>query len=130
MKGTKPALKADKAAITRTPKPPAWMADQARREWGRIMPLLVERKILTEADMGSVEAYCIATGQVRQMDVILAKEGAIIVTEKGARAHPAFRIQADAMNRARLLAAELGLTPVSRSRPSIRDDDDDDSLLD
>ena len=33
---------------------------------------------------------------------------------------------------ARLLAAELGLTPVSRSRPAIRDDGDgeDDSPLD
>ena len=48
----------------------------------------------------------------------------------GIKRNPAVGIQSDAMTRARLLAAELGLTPVSRSRPSIRDDGDDDSLLD
>jgi P27 family predicted phage terminase small subunit len=43
--------------------------------------------------------------------------------------NPAVGIQSDAMTRARLLAAELGLTPVSRSRPAIRDDADDDDLV-
>ena len=42
--------------------------------------------------------------------------------------NPAVGIQSDAMTRSRLLAAELGLTPVSRSRPAIRDEEDDDDL--
>jgi P27 family predicted phage terminase small subunit len=78
---------------------------------------------LTDADMGSVEAYCTATGLVREMQRTIAREGAIIDTERGPRKHPAIAVQSDAMNRARLLAAELGLTPVSRSRPSVRDDE-------
>jgi P27 family predicted phage terminase small subunit len=60
------------------------------------------------------------------MQRIVAREGSVIKTDRGPRAHPAVRIQSDAMTRARLLAAELGLTPVSRSRPSIRDDGGDD----
>ena len=36
------------------------------------------------------------------------------------------RVQDKAMASARQMAAELGLTPVSRSRPAIRDDGDDD----
>jgi P27 family predicted phage terminase small subunit len=113
------------ASVTSIPRAPAWLSDQAKAEWRRIMPLLVERRILTEADMGSVESYVTAIGQVREMQAIIAKEGSIVDTPRGPRAHPAIRIQSDAMTRARLLAAELGLTPVSRSRPAIREDNDD-----
>ncbi len=43
--------------------------------------------------------------------------------------NPAVGIQSDAMTRARLLAAELGLTPVSRSRPANPDDEEDEDDL-
>jgi P27 family predicted phage terminase small subunit len=92
------------------------------------MPLLIERRILTDADMGSVENYCAAIGQVRAAQKIIDRDGLTI----GARKHPAVAIMNDAMTQARQLAAELGLTPVSRSRPAVResDDDDDSPLLD
>jgi P27 family predicted phage terminase small subunit len=90
------------------------------------MPLLIERRILTDADVGSVENYCVAIGQVRQMERLIAEQGHVVETQRGPRAHPAVRIQADAMTRARLLAAELGLTPVSRSRPAITEREDHD----
>jgi P27 family predicted phage terminase small subunit len=122
MKGTKPNLVSDPAAIQAVPNPPAWLPKDAKAEWRRVMPLLIERRILTVADMGSVENYCLAIGQVRDTQRTIAGEGQVIQTTRGLRAHPAVKIQADAMTRARLLAAELGLTPVSRSRPSIRDD--------
>jgi P27 family predicted phage terminase small subunit len=125
MRGRKPQLQTDKAAVASIPPAPAWLSKEARGEWRRIMPLLIERQILTLADMGSVENYCIAIGQVRATQAVITTEGLTIQTTNGLRAHPAVRIQSDAMTRARLLAAELGLTPVSRSRPSIRDDNED-----
>ena len=130
-RGLKPHLKPTGKALVKSPKAPAWFTPEAKGEWKRIMPLLIERKILTEADMGSVENYCIAIGQVREMQALISKEGAIAMGTHGPRAHPAIRVQSDAMTRARLLASELGLTPVSRSRPSVRDDEkgDDDSDL-
>ena len=132
MKGTKPQLSADRDAIGEVPNAPTWLSKDARAEWRRIMPLLIERRILTTADMGSVENYCIAIGQIRQLDRAIKIEGLIIQTDKGPRANPAVRLQADAMSRSLRLAAELGLTPVSRSRPAIRDfeDDETDSPLD
>lgn len=90
------------------------------------MPLLNERKILTDADRGGLENYCIAIGTVREMERVLQKDGYIYRTETGPKKHPAVAIQSDAMTRARLLASELGLTPVSRSRPSVREDASDD----
>jgi P27 family predicted phage terminase small subunit len=133
MRGRKPSnLSGDDRALTAVPNPPSWFNAHAKSEWRRIMPLLVARKILTEADMGSVENYCVAIGQVRDMQALIDRDGHVVETTRGPRAHPAVKIQSDAMTRARLLAAELGLTPVSRSRPAIKDtpnDQDDASAL-
>lgn len=115
MRGAKPHLVTSSDAVAKSPPAPSWLAKDAKLEWRRIMPLLVERRILTQADLGSVENYCISIGRVRQIEKLLA-----------AGFDPAlFRAQDKAMATARLLAAELGLTPVSRSRPSIREDSDD-----
>jgi P27 family predicted phage terminase small subunit len=125
MRGRKPDLQTDADAVAVAARAPAWLSKDAKAEWRRIMPLLIERRILTDADMGSVENYCIAIGQVREMQKSIARDGHVVETQRGPRAHPAVKIQSDAMTRARLLAAELGLTPVSRSRPSIRTDSED-----
>lgn len=124
MKGRKPAHITTAKEPFVCGSPPRWFAKEARAEWSRCAPLLNERKTLTRADLASFENYCVAAGQVRQMEAIIQKEGPVTTTARGLRAHPAVRMQADAMNRSRLLAAELGLTPVSRSRPSVREDND------
>jgi P27 family predicted phage terminase small subunit len=123
MRGAKPYLATDSGAISERPAPD-WMSPAAAAEWDRVMPLLVERRILTEADLGSLENYCLAIGQVREMERHIQANGAVIEDLTGAvKRNPAVSIQADAMTRARLLAAELGLTPVSRSRPAMKEDD-------
>ncbi|MEW9838093.1 phage terminase small subunit P27 family [Mesorhizobium sp. ZMM04-4] len=107
------------------PNPPAWLSKDAKAEWRRVAPILVdERKVLTEADLGTLESYCIATGTVREAHRTLNHDGLMI----GDKRHPAFGVMNAAQTTARLCAAELGLTPVSRSRPAIRDDGDDDDL--
>lgn len=139
MRGTKPHLVIDNGAVRTVPRPPTWLSKDAAAEWRRVVPILVERRILTTADLGGLENYCTAIGQVREMERHLQQHGHVFeafkVTEDGEqislgmKRNPAVGIQSDAMTRARLLAAELGLTPVSRSRPSIRDEGDDDDLL-
>lgn len=120
-KGVKASIKIERNAFSRSPRVPDWFSEEAKREWRRVMPLLIERKILTEADMGSVENYCVAIGRVREIEKMIQSEGLT----------PAlFRMQDKSAVTARLIAAELGLTPVSRSRPVIQDDapEDDDPL--
>lgn len=138
MRGTKPRLVVNNDAVTRAPAAPGWLSADAKREWRRVMPILVKRRILTTADLGSLENYCVCIGTIREMERNLQAQGHILETFKensegdlvslGAKRNPAVAVQADAMTRARLLAAELGLTPVSRSRPAIREDGDDDAL--
>lgn len=128
MKGVKPRLVVDNSAVSKAPPAPAWLSADAKREWKRVVPILVERRILTTADLGSLENYCTAIGTVREMERQLQRDGHVIETDKGLKRHPAVGIQSDAMTRARLLAAELGLTPVSRSRPAVRGDSAGDDL--
>ena len=128
MKGTKPHLRTDPEALGDMPAP-SWLSADGRDEWARVMPILTERRILTDADLGSLENYCIAIGQVREMERHLQEHGHVIDVEGALKRNPAVGIQSDAMTRSRLLAAELGLTPVSRSRPAIRDEDEDDDEL-
>lgn len=139
MRGAKPHLRQESDPL-QSVSAPRWLSKDAKAEWRRVMPILSERRILTEADLGGLENYCVAIGQVREMERELQKHGHVVEMWKadaegamrciGLRRNPAVGIQADAMTRARLLATELGLTPVSRSRPTIRDDGDADSLLD
>jgi len=122
MRGRKPKLVVDNSAVASIPAAPGWLSKDARAEWRRIMPALIERKVLTDADLGSVENYCLAIGRVREVEALIQKDGI----------DPAMvRLQDKAMATARQLAAEIGLTPVSRSRPSVREGggDDDDSPL-
>lgn len=128
MRGRKPTITGDSGSVCSISSPPSWLSRHAKAEWRRVMPDLSKRRILTNADFGSLENYCIAIGQVREMEHLITKGGHVVETARGPRAHPAVRIQSDAMTRARLLAAELGLTPVSRSRPAIRNDENDDDL--
>lgn len=138
MRGVKPHIKIERDALEEMP-PPGWLSDDAKAEWLRILPILAQRRILTEADLGTFENYCMAMGQVRDMEREIQKLGAVQKVYKldkegnalliGIRKNPAVSIQSDAMTRARLLAAELGCTPVSRSRPSVEDNEGDDDLF-
>ncbi len=138
MRGTKPHIKIERDGLENAPAP-AWLAKDARDEWDRIVPILAQRKILTTADLGSVENYCMAIGMAREMEQKIQKLGAVqevYAMDKegnsrliGIKKNPAVSIQSDAVTRARLLAAELGCTPVSRSRPTVDGDDGDDDLF-
>lgn len=132
MRGTKPHLAAEPNGLASIPRPPAWLTKEAKAEWKVAVPLLVERRILTDGDLGTVANYCNAIGTVRQAQAELARTGLTFVTASGqVKRSPASGIVAEFTGLALRLAAELGLTPVSRSRPAIRDDegsDEDDAL--
>ena len=117
MKGTKPQLREASDAV-KAVRAPTWLAKDARKEWDRVMPILADRRILTDADLGGLENYCICIGRVRETEKLIQKEPDAEMQLK------LIRVQDKAMASARQLAAELGLTPVSRSRPSIREDGD------
>lgn len=121
MRGRKPAsIAAGTSPLLDVPRPPIWLSKDAKAEWRRIMPDLVDRRTLTTPDMGMVEAYCVSIGRIREIEHEIRAGGSIDLK--------LFRAQDAATKTARQIAAEIGLTPVSRSRPAVRDDatpDDD-----
>lgn len=118
MKGRKAEIRATGEAIDMPA--PKWLSKDAKAEWSRVMPPLSERRILTEADLGGLENYCISIGRIREMERDIQHE---IDPEMKLKL---FRAQDKAMASARQLAAELGLTPVSRSRPAVREKEEED----
>ncbi|MDX0889759.1 phage terminase small subunit P27 family [Sinorhizobium medicae] len=122
LRGVKPSLAPDRAPLTKAPPAPKWMTDEARAEWKRIMPRLIEDRIITKADLTGVENYCVAVGRVREIEALFRTSGLDKVL---------FGMQNRAMQTARQLAAEYGLSPVSRTRvgSASTDDDDDDNPM-
>ena len=127
MKGRKPNLTViDGGAVPgRCPSAPTWLSKEAKAEWKRTAPQVFARGLLAPETMATVEAYCIAVGQVRETEEMMQREGRTISTEHGSQAHPAFRIHTAAMREARLLAAELGLTPHRRAAASKKEPTND-----
>lgn len=124
LRGVKPTIERDSNALTKAPAAPKQLSTYARAEWKRIMPGLVERGIITRGDLGGVEDYCRARGLVREIEDILRASGEIDMK--------LCRLQDKAMQTARQLAAEYGLSPVSRARVGSAagsDDDDDNPMM-
>lgn len=126
MRGRKPgSIVTGSHPVDKLPAPPNWLSKDAKAEWKRIAPILIsDRKTLTLADLASFASYCCAVGEVAEASRIIAAEGMTFTGQSGPKKHPAVSIRTNAMTQARLLAAELGLTPVSRSRPSVREDNE------
>ncbi|MDY8111164.1 phage terminase small subunit P27 family [Fulvimarina sp. 2208YS6-2-32] len=123
MKGRKPeTVTAGSHPITTVPTPPTWLSKDAKAEWRRVAPVLVERGVLTIADLGTLEGFCVAQGLIRSCQRVRDTEGDFYTAPTGPKRHPAVTTQDAALKTARLFAAELGLTPYARSRTAIAGD--------
>lgn len=139
MKGRKPEVRVARDALSEVP-PPDWIGDYAAAYWVDVVRDLSARKILTNDNLPSVASYCIALGAVRQAEEDITELGRVIKTYAetktgdviltGVKPNPAVKQRGDAISLALRLAAELGATPISRSRPSLPDDDGQDDLFD
>lgn len=100
----------------------------------------VGRKILTPDNLPSVANYCLALAAVREAEADIREHGRVIdqmaetkdgkLYRKGRVPNPAVKQMNDAISLSLRLAAELGATPISRSRPSLPEDDGQDDLFD
>jgi len=124
LRGVKPALSCDRDPLTKSPPVPKYFNAYAKAEWKRVMPRLIEDRIITKADLGGIEDFCVARGRVREIEDLFRVAG-------GAPDKVLFGMQNRAMQTARQLAAEYGLSPTSRARVQGQtDDEEDDNPLD
>ncbi|HEN8339379.1 TPA: phage terminase small subunit P27 family, partial [Enterococcus faecium] len=85
--------------------------------WNRIVPTLKKDYPLSEADYGSLVAYCLAFARMKTAEAEIRKSGTFITCENGVKkANPAVRVQSQAMSDLKKQATSLGMTLESRSK--------------
>ncbi|WCR09579.1 P27 family phage terminase small subunit [Paracoccus stylophorae] len=118
LRGVKTPAGRDPDAIKRKPPVPKHLTPFAAKEWDRVLPMLIRRGLICQADLGFVEAYCVARG--------LIVEAELRRRQKGEDMAKWLRTQNAAMLTAARLSASLGLDPSSRARLLDKDADEDD----
>ncbi|MCM2440706.1 phage terminase small subunit P27 family [Agrobacterium vitis] len=106
---------------------PSHIPDEMRSEWLAVANDLKQRRMLTEAMFGSVDAYVMAMFNVRKAQEAIDKHGLLIDSGKGIlKQNPAVSLLGKAQSAILRLSAELGLTPASRSRSKMKGGGDGD----
>lgn len=97
---------------------PIWMNDQAKKEWRRVIKLIIEEeKELEEKDFKTLETYCVNYAKWLKCEEILDKKGLTFETPNGyVQQRPEVSIGNKAQERLLAAAKELGLTPAARAR--------------
>ncbi len=107
------------------PRMPAHLGVEARKEWKRVLPMLMQRDSLTDADATALALYAetFARWVAAKQEVadrgltievtVLDKNGTPVTSRK---ANPALRIAENCERSLRSFLRELGLTPQSRER--------------
>lgn len=98
-------------------EPPEFLTKMARKEWRRMVPLLVESNLLSMVDLASFSMYCQAYGRWMDAEAALKAEGSVVMDRFGfPKINPQQQIADKAMDQVRQFGTEFGLTPSSRSR--------------
>ena len=91
-----------------------------KKEWKRILPLLNENKLATEADFIALAAYCQSVDTWVNAEKLKRADGLTSTTSNGTLVqHPAVGIANSAMDKILKFGREFGLTPASRSGLSV-----------
>jgi P27 family predicted phage terminase small subunit len=125
-------------ANTGEPEMPKFVASSpiARAEWKRLVPLLLEMKVLSKVDGPALGGLCAAYAQLVLAEAAIAKFGIINVTldqltgVAELKTSPAVRIKSDAMRHLRAACGQFGLDPVSRTRIQVKASDTTQDPLD
>ncbi len=119
-RGRKADLKVIEGGLSDAPDVPVHIPVGMHEEWRAVVEDLAARKLLTDAMLGSVEAYIMALWNMRMAQKALDDHGPLVQGERGGwKQNPAVSLLGKAQTAVQRLAAELGLTPASRSKPSM-----------
>lgn len=131
----------------KAPDPPSFLSAEARKEWRRLAPQLEKLGILTEADLAMFTGYCAAFGKlawaereikkIRRQELKAIKDaggkesltptmGGMITGGKGKTYStlPYVWIFNKSLEQIRSFGSEFGLSPSSRTKIKVPDNDD------
>lgn len=98
------------------PPCPGWLPKEAKAEWKRIVPILLNLKVLTEADQAALQNYCLAHSQIVELQRIISKEGYTYEDRGIVKKRPEVGILQNAQKIVKTFLVEFGLSPASRAR--------------
>lgn len=102
---------------SKPPECPAHLDEQAREEWGRMVPILVGMRVLTEADYMALGTLCQAFSTMAKAQDQLNKTGILFKTPSGfVQQSPLISIVNQNAELVMKLSREFGLTPSARTR--------------
>lgn len=103
------------AAIT-SAEPPEGLPEVGALAWRYYAPLLIERKVLTVADLHNLEAFCVNVALWRDARAQYEAHGVLLPSQGGFKKNPAITAMHEAEKAMATFGALLGLDPASRSR--------------
>jgi P27 family predicted phage terminase small subunit len=105
-----------------TPYVPRHLNEEGKREWRRIVSVLLALGLYTVVDRAALAMYCQAWGRWVEAERTLAKEGPVLTSDKGnLYQNPWLHVANKAWDQMRKILAEFGLTPSSRARLSVNE---------
>lgn len=93
------------------PPPPAHMPKEAKAEWKRLVPILVDRGTFDAGVAGALEDLCANRAIMQACDRAIADEGYMVRTANGSKPHSAIGARNRAGQLAFQLQKRLGLLP-------------------
>lgn len=102
------------------PEMPDFLDKIARKEWERLVPILMSARVLTEADGVVVGQMCQAYSRMHEAERLLARTGVLVKDSAGKLSrNPLLKVIADSNALIFRCAQEYGMTAVSRSRITV-----------
>jgi P27 family predicted phage terminase small subunit len=109
----------------RAPYVPRYLNEDGRKEWRRVVGILIDLGLYTVLDHTALAMYCQVYGRWVQIERELADEDLVLVgSEGGFYQNPKLHVANKAWEQMRKILAEFGLTPSSRSRLELKGGDE------
>ena len=115
--GKRPLNKNEPKPDKNAPRCPAWLEEEAKREWKRMGKILEQLGLLTEMDMAAFAGYCQAYARWKEAEEFITQHGTMIRTPNGyLQQVPQVSIAQTNLKIMLKFCEQFGLTPSARSR--------------
>ncbi len=121
--GKRPLNKNEPKPDKKAPRCPAWLEDEAKKEWKRTGAMLEQLGLLTEMDMAAFAGYCQAYARWKEAEEFITQHGTMIRTPNGyLQQVPQVSIAQTNLKIMLKFCEQFGLTPSARSRMTTGDE--------
>lgn len=115
--GGRPLNTNEPKPVKKAPRCPAWIEEEAKKEWKRMGKILEQIGLLTEMDMTAFAGYCQAYARWKEAEEFITQHGTIIRTPNGyLQQVPQVSIAQTNLKIILKFCEQFGLTPSARSR--------------